>query len=263
MRRFLSLGAGVQSTTLYLMACAGELGDKPEAAIFADTQWEPEGVYRHLDWLESLELSVPIVRVTAGNIKEDTLAGLDAQKFASMPFYAYNEEGEKAMLQRQCTKDYKIMPVRWAIKEALDIKRGSGTAIAELWIGISLDEIQRMKPPDVRWLSHRWPLIEKRMSRHACIEWLSRNGYPTPPKSACIGCPFHSARVWGEMRRNDPASWQEAVTFDRAIRNGLGRLKSQVFLVPSCLPLEDAVAEEDLQYELDLWPNECEGMCGV
>ena len=40
--RVLSLGAGVQSSTLLLMACHGEL--ELDAAIFADTQWEPQWV---------------------------------------------------------------------------------------------------------------------------------------------------------------------------------------------------------------------------
>ena len=35
---FLSLGAGVQSSTLALMAAKGEIGPMPDAAIFADTQ---------------------------------------------------------------------------------------------------------------------------------------------------------------------------------------------------------------------------------
>ena len=52
MRHVLSLGAGVQSSTLALMAAAGEVTPMPDAAIFADTQAEPAGVYRWLDWLE-------------------------------------------------------------------------------------------------------------------------------------------------------------------------------------------------------------------
>ncbi|WP_171177628.1 hypothetical protein [Ruegeria sp. HKCCD8929] len=35
--RVFSLGAGVQSTTLSLMAAHGEIGPMPDAAIFADT----------------------------------------------------------------------------------------------------------------------------------------------------------------------------------------------------------------------------------
>ena len=68
MIRVLSLGAGVQSTTLALMAAVGEI-ERPAAAIFADTQWEPEAVYRHLDWLEAL-LPYPVLRVTQGNIRQ-------------------------------------------------------------------------------------------------------------------------------------------------------------------------------------------------
>ena len=50
--RVLSLGAGVQSTTLALMAAHGEIGPMPDCAIFADTGWEPNAVYEHLAWLD-------------------------------------------------------------------------------------------------------------------------------------------------------------------------------------------------------------------
>lgn len=40
--RALSLGAGVQSTTMALMAAHGEIGPMPDCAIFADTGWEPK-----------------------------------------------------------------------------------------------------------------------------------------------------------------------------------------------------------------------------
>ena len=35
----------------------------------------------------------------------------------------------------------------------------------EMWIGISMDEIMRMKPARIWWQQNRWPLIEKKMSR--------------------------------------------------------------------------------------------------
>ena len=55
----ISLGAGVQSTVMYLMAALGRLEPTPEAAVFADTRWEPAHVYQHLSWLESLEVKYP------------------------------------------------------------------------------------------------------------------------------------------------------------------------------------------------------------
>ena len=39
--RALSLGAGVQSTTMALLAAHGEVGPMRDCAIFADTGWEP------------------------------------------------------------------------------------------------------------------------------------------------------------------------------------------------------------------------------
>jgi hypothetical protein len=49
--RVLSLGAGVQSTALAILAARGHL-PRPDAAIFADTGWEPAAVYAHLDRLD-------------------------------------------------------------------------------------------------------------------------------------------------------------------------------------------------------------------
>ena len=41
----------------------------------------------------------------------------------------------------------------------------------------------------------------------------------TPPKSACIGCLYHSAAAWATMKAEDPASWHDAVGVDWALRN--------------------------------------------
>lgn len=54
--RVLSLGAGVQSTTLALVAAHGEITPMLDCAVFADTGEEPAGVYRHLAWLQSEDL---------------------------------------------------------------------------------------------------------------------------------------------------------------------------------------------------------------
>ncbi len=73
--RALSLGAGVQSTTLALMAAHGEIGPMPDCAIFADTGWEPQAVYDHLAWLMSPNvLPFPVHIVSDGNIREQLIA---------------------------------------------------------------------------------------------------------------------------------------------------------------------------------------------
>lgn len=54
------------------MIAHGEI-EPVEAAIFADTGWEPRHVYEWLDWLEK-QLPFPVYQVQHGNLRADTLA---------------------------------------------------------------------------------------------------------------------------------------------------------------------------------------------
>ena len=71
----LSLGAGVQSTTVALMAAVGEIKPMPDCAIFADTRWEPKAVYDHLDRLTAA-LPFPVHVVSAGNYECEGMCGV-------------------------------------------------------------------------------------------------------------------------------------------------------------------------------------------
>jgi hypothetical protein len=213
MMRVLSLGAGVQSSTLLLMAVHGEL--EIDRAIFADTQWEPKAVY---DWLKTLmpiaeKAGIPVDVVTAGNIREAALAG---KTESWMPLHIVNLKGEAGLAKRQCTKNYKLIPIRRRVRELIGKKK---TARATMVIGISLDEIQRMRDSDVKYLTNEFPLVDRRMSRNDCMAWLERHGYGRPPKSACIGCPYTDNGRWREMRDNRPDEWADVVAFDEIMRD--------------------------------------------
>lgn len=269
--RVLSLGAGVQSTTLALLAAHEEIGPMPDCAIFADTGWEPDAVYEHLAWLMSPNvLPFPVHIVSAGNIRDNLIAAGCGRRWSSIPAFTRttNRRGQVSigMIRRQCTGDYKIDPIRRKVRElaGLTRKRSPAVPVVEQWIGISTDEIVRMKPSFERWRVNRWPLVERRMARSDCLRWLDRHGYPRPPKSACIGCPFHSDAVWRAMRNHDPAAWADAVEVDRIIRAGLRGIRGEVYLHRSAVPLDEAdLSTEADSGQLDLWPNECEGMCGL
>jgi len=89
--RVLSLGAGGQSTTLAMMAAHGEIGPMPDCAIFSDTGWEPKAVYEHLAWLMSPHvLAFPNHIVSAGNIRDDLIAGAQGARWASIPAFTRN-----------------------------------------------------------------------------------------------------------------------------------------------------------------------------
>ncbi|MES4992568.1 hypothetical protein ACTJJ7_11745 [Phyllobacterium sp. 22229] len=294
--RALSLGAGVQSTTLALLAAHGEIGPIPDCAIFADTGWEPKAVYEHLEWLMSPNvLPFPVHIVSAGNIRDQLLAAGQGNRWASIPAFAKSvtpagsevpifdedEDGELVqvatrrtttgtvsigMIRRQCTTDFKIVPIRRKVRElaGLTRKRSPSFPVVEQWLGISTDEIIRAKPSFEAWQIKRFPLIEKRMSRQDCLAWLRRHDYPDPPKSACIGCPFHDNARWRFMRDYDQDAWDDAVAVDRVLRTGLRGIRGEVYLHRSCVPLDEAdLATAADRGQLDLWPNECEGMCGV
>ena len=90
--RVLSLGAGVQSTCLALMAARGEITPMPDYAIFADT-FEPKHVYDHLKWLES-EVPFPILTVRNGDIwREVYRSRIDDTRCDNPPFYTKNQDG--------------------------------------------------------------------------------------------------------------------------------------------------------------------------
>lgn len=248
--KIISLGAGVQSSTLYLMSCTGEI-DRADVAIFADTRWEPKAVYEHLERLKAAG-DMEIVTVSRGNIREDALS---SARFASMPLFTKDERGKVAMLRRQCTREYKVQEVLREVK-----KRGANAKNpAEVWIGISTDEAHRMKDSFVKYTCHRWPLIEMRMSRSDCLEYLRSRGWDVP-KSSCVGCPFHDDTYWERMKADSPDEFADAVEFDRAIRN-MPRLKDKTYIHRSATPLEYAVFDSSMQ--TDLFGNECDGMCGV
>ncbi|TIW28701.1 MAG: hypothetical protein E5V63_04280 [Mesorhizobium sp.] len=258
MLRVISLGAGVQSTTMALMAARGDL-PMPDCAIFADTGWEPAAVYRHLEWLEQ-QLPFQVHRVERGNIRDDLLRCAEGH-WADVPAFVKNPDGSIGLVNRQCTKQYKIRPIRQKVRNLLGLERKASPthAVAEQWIGISLDEAIRMKPSKEAWQAHIWPLIELRMSRRDCLRWLAERQYPEPPKSSCIGCPYHSNDQWLAL---SPEEFAEAVEIDSAIRHS--RSKGELYLHRQCVPLDqvDFSTAED-RGQLNLFLNECEGMCGV
>jgi len=250
--KILSLGWGVQSFTLAAMVALGEL-EPIDVALHADTTHEANGTYnfaRNLtSWLEARGVNV----VTVSDAQP--LAIIGSAK-TDIPAFTVTGSRSGGMLRRQCTGSWKIAPMRKWLQAHRECRP------VEQWIGISLDEVQRMKDSDVKYITHRWPLIEKRMTRNDCITWLNRHRLPIPPKSACVFCPFHDMAAWREMQRNGDDDWQKAIGVDEAIRTV--RPPYDLFLHPARIPLAEvdfSTAEE--RGQLRLWNEECSGICGV
>ena len=303
MLRVLSLGAGVQSSTVLLMSCVGEL-PKLDAAVFADTGWEPRAVYEHLHRLENeaARAGIPVYRVSKGNIREDSLratvrktkaqaaaelgvlAGAAKEgpealaetaellkalspRYANMPLYTKNPDGSIGAIRRQCTREYKVEPIEQFIRRGLlglAPRRPAPTGSVELWMGISADEQRRIRISQDQWKTHRYPLVfdlPKAYRRQDCLAWLTEHGFPRAPRSACIGCPFHSDAEWRAIRA-DPEQWADVAEFDERIRHR-GGMRGELFLHRSGLPLVQVDFSTPEERGQMAFSEECLGYCGV
>jgi hypothetical protein len=276
MLKILNLGAGVQSSAVFLMSCLGQL-PKLDRAIFADTGWEPNEVYQHLGWLRILgeKYGIPVHTVKAGDLRSDASAfgsgrgsrgGPD--RWASMPLFVGSNGG--GMLRRQCTQEYKIQPIDEFIKRhILGLKKGQRTPkelVVEQWFGISVDECHRMRRTEDKWRVFVYPLcgipedmLPHRYSRDDCKAWLKQH-FPERevPRSACLGCPFHSDAEWKRLMAN-PEYRKDIVEFDKAIRKS-GGMRSDVYLHRSMKPIDEVKFSDERQRSLF---DDCQGMCGV
>jgi len=215
-------------------------------------------------------LPFPVYRVSAGNLRDDLIASSQTgSRVPNPPFFVKSPKSD-GMLFRQCTSDYKIQPIFKKLRELIGLKprqRAPKEVAVEQWIGISQDEIQRMKMAPHKWIENRWPLLEMRMSRLHCLQWMKENGYnELPRKSACTFCPYHDNASWREMKANDKKSWTEAVVVDHLIRSGINKTTegNSMFLHRSMVPLDEADLSDPAEnQETFSFMDECEGMCGI
>jgi len=248
----LSLGWGVQSFTMAAMSALGEL-PRVDVAIHADTTHERQATYEFAErwarWLIERDVDVAMVSAPEKDIE------LGTGKVVDIPAFTVSNNGD-GQVRRQCTSDWKIAPIRRYLQAHRD-----GSPV-ELWIGISTDEALRMKESDVKYITHRWPLIEKRMSRNDCAAWLKAHNLEVPPKSSCVFCPYHNSAAWREMWKENGADWRKSVEIDNQIRKA--RPPYDLFVHPARKPLTEIdLRNDEDRGQLRLWDEECTGMCGL
>jgi len=246
----LSLGFGTQSFTLAAMVALGEI-EPIDFAINADTTHERKATYefakRWTPWLEERGVKVVTVKSLRNNAAINDYGRVDIPAFTTNGI-------SNGQIQRQCTGDWKIAPMRRYLQSVR-----AGQPI-EQWIGISLDEFQRMKESDVKYITNRWPLIERKMTRHDCQLWLERHGLEIPTRSACYFCPYHSRREWNEIKHSE--DWEKAVEVDNQIRKACPPYDLFVNVQRKPLAECDLDSPQD-KGQMDLWNDECSGSCGV
>ena len=221
--------------------------------------------------------------MTACNIKQDDLdvtVNGGNKNFATIPYHVVNPDGSAGMAKRQCTSNYKVTPVHKFLRRKIMKLKYRQRAPKELqiqqWLGISADEMRRMRQPRDKWLSNYYPLCgieyfpdgtvtdsKVRTKRHQCIQWMENKGLRKPPRSACIGCPFRDNKSWREIKDGSAEEWEEVCQFDEAIRQNK-KMEGLVYLHKDRVPLREADIDTlEEKGQQSLFGNDCEGMCGI
>ena len=260
--KVISLGLGVQSTAVYLMSSMGYKIPRADVAIFSDPQAEHYKTYNTLKWLQDWKNKnngIKIIVNKDNNIVKDILDGQKYNKrWASIP--AHSESG--GIIRRQCTVEYKINPVIQTTRKLHGLNKGQHMKSTEMWLGISTDEIERMKDSSLYNIKYFYPLIYHGLSRNDCINFYKENNFPVPIKSSCVFCPYHSNKNWQELQNENGAAWKLSVKIDEAIRDrSANGLNDKIYLHSSCKPLNEIDFDDK---QLPLFEGyDCEGHCGL
>ena len=269
---YISLGAGLQSTFLYLASTMGLYGvPGADIAVFADTGDEPAWVYDQLERIRAWDREnggPPIYTAQKGVLSEWVIERQrKSERFVTVPLYTIGVDGAKeGMLRRQCTREFKVEPIETFVRAYLGYQpRYKVRQKVQCLLGISIDEVQRMRPSRVKWITNVYPLVEAGIERHRCGTLVQEiTGWPEPKKSACVYCPYRSDREWHEMKEKHPEEFARAVAFDEAVRDmTMAGRKRPAFVHRSCVPLGEAKFDTGPEGQGDLFGEDCEGMCGL
>ncbi len=215
--RILSLGAGVQSTTIALRIAAGKLPGV-DAAIFADTGEEPAPVYEHLNWLvKEVSHSFPVmIRQKGSRLGDDLLKGENGHggRFASIPAFTKDPNTkDTGVLRRQCTKEKKLEVIDRTIRrEILGLKPRQhipADVQIEQVIGLSAEESRRVLRVRDSMAGTKFvpdfPLWNTFETRANCKQELESTCPHEVMQSACTFCPFRKNQGWRNLKERDPA----------------------------------------------------------
>lgn len=252
------------------------------------------------DW--SAKHGIPLHITTAGSLEDDTLLGKGASHVSIPGFIKVQKpvpcascreswedaEGEqrwsdanpdclvckgkgesyqetRGIQRRQCTYDYKLTPILKKVRELCRLKpgdRAKGVLTVRAMLGISFDEVIRMKSSREEWITNIFPLVDARLTRQDCKRIISEVGLPVPPRSSCYFCPYHRDGYWRWLKMEEPTEFAKAVAFDEKFRHSQPKLVGESYLHDSLKPLAE-ITFENPQKELEGFGNECEGICGV
>jgi len=208
MKTVISYGGGVQSTALVVLAMQRGWGIDEIVHVDlldAESPATREYVTHFAHWLR--ETHQRDITVIQRDLYGDMLAN---PAFTPAPWRAADGS---FMLRRQCTRQYKVEPIRRYLYDRYKRER------IRLMLGISVDEFHRMRDSGSARIENVYPLVDERLTRSDCRALLERAGLTAPPKSSCWFCPYRSARSQAELMRQYSALREMAEELERRIND--------------------------------------------
>lgn len=310
MLRVFSFGGGVQSTAALVLAAQGKIdfktflfcnvgedSENPATLTYVREHVRP---YASSHGIELIELQKVLRSGEPVTLYQQLKR--PGSKSIGIPV---RMSGSGAPGRRSCTADFKVLVVdKWlkertargyiqSLKEALILRYAlkkldkesvqgilstlnsfflENEPAAQIGLGISLDEIERVKPnmdPDtIAWKENVFPLldeVEKPLSRQDCINIIASAGLPIPPKSSCWFCPYHKLSVWQEMRQDQPELFWKSVDLEKFLNERRAALgMDPVWFTRLLKPLDQATHEYGQRGLFDDALDTCEsGYCMV
>jgi hypothetical protein len=256
----ISYGGGVQSTALIVLAARGEIPHR--LALFCNVGDDSENpdtlvyVRDHvMPWAAAHGVEIRELRKVRRTGETETLVERINRAERSVPIPMRMTNGAPGT--RQCTGDFKIAVI------AKELRRLGATKAepANVALGISIDEYQRMTSSRIPYEVYDYPLIDLRLSRADCQRINVEAGLPPAPKSACFFCPFQSKASWNRLRMDRPDLFAFSVALEQRMNERLASLgKDKVWMTSAARPLDEAVRETG---QLEMFGPSCDigGYC--
>ena len=194
MKKFISFSGGVESSTMCVL-----FGNKSDA-IFCDTGFEHEEIYKRVDLVEDF--------IKTFHRKDFKIHRIRNKKYNSLIDYIKECKFYPSFNARYCTRMFKIEP----IDDYLEQFKSSGV---ELMIGLNADEIEQRtgNHGNKKFVKYSYPLADKNINRYKCKIILWNGGIlPQFPvymqRGGCKGCYYKSEKEYEAMYLLNPEEFK-------------------------------------------------------
>lgn len=222
-------GGGGQSSGIAALICTGVL-PKPDYAVIVNTGRERTATFDYYRRYVKPALDYRGVNCVMLDKEEWATVDLTSTNGRNIliPAFTNQNNGSVGKFMNYCSTEWKLRVKRRFLREA-------GIRACDTWVGISMDEIRRVKKDDTKWDRTLYPLIDLKMRRHDCDLAVLKMGWPKAPRSACWMCPNACDGEWLDMKENRPHDFALALSFDRELR----LTDPNLWLHESCVPLDE------------------------